>query len=84
MVVVGGGYTERDEAMTRASHYDILRYRTEEQSRAFYGAAYWRRVSGTEKNEIRRRLDSLYQFKSPFDGAFKSSFEFDYFKREPV
>jgi hypothetical protein len=53
-VVIPGGHTERDEAMTRGSHYDILRYRTEEECRALYGDRYRKRVSGTEKNEIRR------------------------------
>jgi len=55
VVVVKGGHTQRDEAMTRASHYDILRYRTEEECQALYGAAYRKRVSGTEKNELRRK-----------------------------
>ncbi|KAJ3506450.1 hypothetical protein NMY22_g17246 [Coprinellus aureogranulatus] len=47
--------TQRDEAMTRASHYDILRYRTEEECRVLYGVKYRKRVSGTEKNELRRK-----------------------------
>jgi hypothetical protein len=55
VVIVKGGHTQRDEAMTRASHYDILRYRTEEECRALYGAAFRKRVSGTEKNELRRK-----------------------------
>lgn len=55
IVIVKGGHTERDEAMTCASHYDILRYRTEEESRAFFGARYRKRLSGTEKNELRRK-----------------------------
>ncbi|KAF8972478.1 hypothetical protein BDZ97DRAFT_1752386 [Flammula alnicola] len=55
VVVVKGDHTQRDEAMTRASHYDILRYRTEEECRALYGASYRTRVSGTEKNEVRRK-----------------------------
>ena len=55
VVVVKGGHTERDEAMTRASHYDILRYRTEEECQAFYGPTYRKRISGTEKNELRRK-----------------------------
>ncbi|KDR68776.1 hypothetical protein GALMADRAFT_78069 [Galerina marginata CBS 339.88] len=54
LVIVKGSHTERDEAMTRASHYDILRYRTEEECRALYGASYRPRISGTQKNEIRR------------------------------
>ncbi|KAF8907699.1 hypothetical protein CPB84DRAFT_1768576 [Gymnopilus junonius] len=41
--------------MTRASHYDILRYRTEEELRARYGARYRQRISGTQKNEMRRQ-----------------------------
>jgi hypothetical protein len=55
VVTVEGGHTERDKAMTRASHYDILRYRTEEECRAFYGPRYRKRISGTEKNELRRK-----------------------------
>ena len=55
VVMVEGGHTERDEAMTRASHYDILRYRSEEECLAFYGAGYKKRISGTEKNELRRK-----------------------------
>ncbi|KAJ7654791.1 hypothetical protein B0H17DRAFT_1099579 [Mycena rosella] len=41
--------------MTAASDYDILRYHTEAECRALYGEKYRPRVSGTEKNEIRRR-----------------------------
>lgn len=55
VVMVEGGHTQRDEAMTRASHYDILRYRTEEECRALYGPRYRKRISGTEKNELRRK-----------------------------
>lgn len=55
LVIVKGGHTERDAMMTAASHYDILRYRTEEECRALFGERYRTRVSGTEKNEIRRQ-----------------------------
>ncbi|KJA20859.1 hypothetical protein HYPSUDRAFT_42679 [Hypholoma sublateritium FD-334 SS-4] len=55
VMIVKGGHTERDEAMTRGSHYDILRYRTEEECRAVFGNLYRKRVSGTEKNELRRK-----------------------------
>lgn len=55
LVIVKGGHTERDAMMTAASHYDILRYRTEDECRALYGEKYRARVSGTEKNEIRRQ-----------------------------
>lgn len=55
VVVAGRNHTERDVAMTRASHYDILRYRTEAECRVLYGDAYRKRVSGTEKNELRRQ-----------------------------
>lgn len=54
VVIAGRGHTDRDAAMTRASHYDILRFRTEEECRALYGQAYRKRVSGTEKNALRR------------------------------
>lgn len=52
--IAGNGHTERDEACTRASHYDILRYLTAEEAKAHYGPSYKPRVSGTQKNEIRR------------------------------
>jgi len=55
VVMVKGGHDQRDEAMTRASHYDILRYRTEQECQVLYGAAYRKRISGTEKNELRRK-----------------------------
>ena len=45
---------ERDAAMTAASDYDILRYRTEEEAREVYGKGWWPRVSNTEMNERRR------------------------------
>ncbi|KAF2692272.1 hypothetical protein K458DRAFT_266272, partial [Lentithecium fluviatile CBS 122367] len=46
---------ERDAAMTRDSDYDILRYRTKEEAKRFYGERWWPRVSNTEMNERRRR-----------------------------
>jgi len=55
VVIAGRSHTQRDEAMTGASHYDILRYRTDEECRALYGKDYRKRVSGREKNGIRRR-----------------------------
>ncbi|KAL4876179.1 hypothetical protein BJY04DRAFT_231888 [Aspergillus karnatakaensis] len=46
----------RDAAMTEASDYDILRWRTEEESREFYGVMYRvGHVSNTERNWRRRR-----------------------------
>ncbi|KIK63649.1 hypothetical protein GYMLUDRAFT_40715, partial [Collybiopsis luxurians FD-317 M1] len=54
IIIAGKNHTERDEACTRNSHYDILRYRTEEECRALYGAKWRDRISGTEKNEKRR------------------------------
>ncbi len=54
-VVVEGITTgERDAAMTRDSDYDILRYMSVEEQKAFYGERYFPRVSNTEKNERRR------------------------------
>jgi hypothetical protein len=53
--------TVRDAAMTRDSHYDILRYMSIQEQMAFYGSRYYPRVSATEKNERRRKglpLDS--------------------------
>lgn len=47
---------ERDAAMTRASTYDILRVRTTEEARAFYGGmARPGYVTNTERNWRRRR-----------------------------
>ncbi|KAL2833863.1 hypothetical protein BDW59DRAFT_179504 [Aspergillus cavernicola] len=45
----------RDAAMTEASTYDILRWRTEDEARALYGAGYRPgHVSNTERNWKRR------------------------------
>ncbi|KAF7297624.1 hypothetical protein MKEN_01385400 [Mycena kentingensis (nom. inval.)] len=55
IVVSGKTHMERDAAMTAASDYDILWYLTETEARVLYGDQYRPRVSGTEKNEIRRR-----------------------------
>jgi hypothetical protein len=47
---------ERDAAMTRDSTYDILRWRTEEEARLFYGSLYREGVvTSTERNWRRRR-----------------------------
>ncbi|KAK7183209.1 hypothetical protein DPSP01_011415 [Paraphaeosphaeria sporulosa] len=54
---------ERDAAMTRDSDYDILRYRTEEEARAAYGAGWWPRVSNTEMNERRRAGDESQEYR---------------------
>ena len=51
-------HTARDEAMTKNSDYDIAWVRSEAETRALYGhLPHWRdgRISGTEKNLIRRR-----------------------------
>lgn len=54
IVVKGRSHTERDAAMTAASDYDILHYLSEEECRLLYGKKYNSRVSGTQKNEMRR------------------------------
>lgn len=46
---------DRDAAMTRASDYDVLRFRTERECQALYGALWRPRVSNTERNWRRRR-----------------------------
>ncbi|KAI9731880.1 MAG: hypothetical protein M1834_004331 [Cirrosporium novae-zelandiae] len=53
--VAGITVSERDSEMTRVSDYDILRYRTQEESKALYGA-FWTpgHVTETERNERRR------------------------------
>ncbi|KAK0223336.1 hypothetical protein IW262DRAFT_817745 [Armillaria fumosa] len=55
VVVAGRNPTERDVTMTKASHYNILRHRTDAECWALYGDAYRKRVSGTEKNKLRRQ-----------------------------
>jgi len=52
--VRGKNHTQRDEAMTKESDYDILRYLTREECIELYGDKYRERVSGTELNERRR------------------------------
>jgi hypothetical protein len=46
---------QRDEMMTQESDYDILRYRSEEEAKRYYGESWWPRVSNTEVNERRRK-----------------------------
>jgi hypothetical protein len=53
-VAAGRNHTERDEAMTKASDYDILRYLTKQECMELFGENYRERVSGTELNEMRR------------------------------
>lgn len=45
---------DRDAAMTRASDYDILRFRTELESKHLYGKRWRPMVSNTERNMRRR------------------------------
>ncbi|KAL4993290.1 hypothetical protein BDV10DRAFT_179454 [Aspergillus recurvatus] len=46
----------RDAAMTAASDYDILRWRTEDEAKEFYGQLYRPgRLTNTERNWRRRR-----------------------------
>jgi len=55
-IVVAGIVTNlRDEAMTEASGYDILRYRPEAEAKELYGEMWYPRVSATELNERRRK-----------------------------
>ncbi|KAF7195011.1 hypothetical protein HII31_03685 [Pseudocercospora fuligena] len=49
---------DRDAAMTRASDYDILRFRTEREQKAIYGQTWRPRVSNTERNWRRRKGDT--------------------------
>lgn len=55
--LVSGDHEKRDTVMTRESDYDVLWVRSEEETRAVYGRK-WRpgRVSGTEKNRLRREI----------------------------
>ncbi|KAF9045382.1 hypothetical protein BJ165DRAFT_1404576 [Panaeolus papilionaceus] len=52
---------QRDEAMTRDSDYDILRFMTEDEQRALYGHRYYPRISNTEKNYRRRHGLPLHE-----------------------
>ena len=47
-------HLQRDARMTRASDYDILWARSEEDARKLYGEKYRTRVSATELNRLRR------------------------------
>lgn len=52
-----GGFrsdNSRDNAMTSTSDEDILWYRSPEEQKEKYGKKYKCRISGTQKNEIRR------------------------------
>lgn len=55
--MVSGDHERRDTVMTRESDYDVLWVRSEEESREVYGRK-WRkgRVSGTERNRLRREV----------------------------
>lgn len=55
--MIGGDHTRRDTVMTRESDYDVLWVRPEEETKRLYGTK-WRpgRVSGTEKNRLRREV----------------------------
>lgn len=65
VTTAGEGTTTRmrDEAMTRESVYDVLRYRSEEEAREYYGVGWWPRVSNTEVNERRRRGDGGLEYR---------------------
>lgn len=53
--IVDGWHTERDAEMTKASDYDVLWVRPEEETKVLYGKKYRAgRVSGTQKNLERR------------------------------
>jgi hypothetical protein len=67
ILVVGRNHVERDEACTKASHYDILRYRVEEEARLLFGQRYRPRISGTEKNERRRKSGVGLVWVDPLD-----------------
>jgi len=50
---------QRDHHMTKDSDVDIAWVRTVEEQKALYGANYRPRVSGTEKNVLRRQSNSV-------------------------
>ena len=58
-VIKGGNHTERDEAMTAASDYDILACLSKDECMALYGDKYRERISGTELNERRRAASKI-------------------------
>lgn len=45
--------------MTEQSHYDICRWRTVEEQRVLYGDKFRVRISGTEKNHLRRTVQKI-------------------------
>ena len=52
-------YTERDAAMTLASTHDIAYVRSVEEQKKLFGPKYRHRISGTEKNLIRRAKQKI-------------------------
>lgn len=58
----------RDAEMTAKSDYDILRWRTEDEARMFYGPSYRKgHVTNTERNWRRRRGVGLWEVLSEED-----------------
>ena len=56
-MVVQGYHNERDAAMTKASDYDILWIRSDEDTSKLHGSKYRPgRISGTQKNRDRRTV----------------------------
>ncbi|KAF8152927.1 hypothetical protein B0H34DRAFT_721546 [Crassisporium funariophilum] len=65
--VEGETTTDRNTAMTRDSHYDILRCMTVPEQREYYGNKYRARITPEELNERRRKGLPLGMFKSTVD-----------------
>lgn len=52
-------HEEKDATMTLTSDYDILYIRSIEEQKRIYGKEYKHRISGTEKNLIRRKYSDI-------------------------
>lgn len=55
-------HDDKDAAMTNVSDEDILYIRSIAEQQAIYGEKYKYRVSGTEKNKIRRRYHDIVTY----------------------
>jgi hypothetical protein len=62
-------HTKKDAAMTMASDIDLAWIRTTDEQRALYGAEFRPRISGTEKNILRRREKNAMQMQTVVEGA---------------
>jgi hypothetical protein len=63
----------REDTRIMEEFYDILlRYRTEKECRTFFGPRYRKRISGTEKNELRRKAEKCTCSSHSWSSRFSS------------